>query len=77
MDKNCQALHIVFFEYLSQWELIRYVNKLSLQELESQAATYKSKEIQKLLAEVKAELLKLEDPDTDTVKTRSSTPAPE
>ena len=45
-------------------------NFLLLQELESQAATYKSKEIQKLLAEVKTELLKLENPDT--VKTGSA-----
>jgi len=35
-----------------------------IKELESQGATYKSKEIQKLLTEVKAELLKLEKPMT-------------
>ena len=46
-----------------------------LQELESQAATYKSKEIQRLLVEVKSELLKLEHPDT--VKTKSATPGSE
>ena len=48
------------------------VINLLLQELESQAATYKSKEIQKLLAEVKSELQKLENPDT----AQSSSPAP-
>ena len=47
------------------------VINLLLQELESQAATYKSKEIQKLLAEVKSELQKLENPDT----AQSSSPA--
>ena len=46
-----------------------------LQELESQAATYKSKEIPRLLVEVKSELLKLKPPDT--VKTSSATPGSE
>ena len=55
--------------------MFQSVNFLLLQELESQAATYKSKEIQKLLAEVKSELLKLENPDT--VKTVSATPGAE
>ena len=50
--------------------MFQSLNFLLLQELESQAATYKSKEIQKLLAEVKSELLKLENPDT--VKTGSA-----
>ena len=42
--------------------LVLHVLYIISQELESQGATYKSKDIQKLLAEVKTELFKIEKP---------------